>query len=128
MGSSSAFGATSMGHEMPRILVVDDEIEMAMTLADELGDRGYRSLGLGSASEAIRRLRSERFDALITDLRMPGVDGLALLHESLALDPSRPVIVMTGHGALETAMDAARYGAYHYITKPFRFATLIQLL
>jgi DNA-binding NtrC family response regulator len=113
---------------MPRVLVVDDEIEMAMVIADELGDHGYRSLALGSGSEAIRRLRAEHFDALVTDLQMPEVDGLALVHESRALDPSRPVIVMTGYAALQTALEAARQGAYHYITKPFSIATLIHLL
>jgi DNA-binding NtrC family response regulator len=117
-----------MDHAMLRILVVDDEIEMAMTIADELGERGYRSLGLGSGREALRRLRSEHFDAVITDLRMPHVNGLAVLHESRALDPSRPVIIMTGHGALQTAIDAARHGAYHYITKPFSLASLMHLL
>jgi two-component system response regulator HydG len=117
-----------MANAAPRILVVDDEIEMANTIADALTDHGYWSLALGSGREAISSLRSDRFDAIITDLRMPDVDGLAVLHESRDLDPSRPVIVMTGYGALQTALEAARYGAYHYITKPFSLALLAHLL
>ena len=57
-----------------RVLVVDDELEMAAMIVDELGDRGYRAVALRSGQEAIERLRGEHFDALITDLRMPGVD------------------------------------------------------
>jgi DNA-binding NtrC family response regulator len=113
---------------IPRILVVDDEFEMAVMIADELGDRGYRALALRSGREALGRLRHEPYDALITDLRMPDVDGLHLLRESRDLDPSRPVIVMTGHGAIDTAMEANRQGAYHYLTKPFSLSTLVHLL
>src|SRR5580700_5643108 len=99
----------------PRVLIVDDELEMAEMIADELGDRGYRALALSSGREALDRLRRETYDALITDLRMPDADGLRLLRESRALDPSRPVIVMTGHGAIDTALEADRCGAFYYI-------------
>jgi len=112
----------------PRVLVVDDEFEMAAMIADELGDRGYRALALRSGRDALARLRQEPYDALVTDLRMPEVDGLTLLRVSRSLDPSRPVIVMTGHGAIDTAIEADRQGAYHYLTKPFSLSTLIHLL
>ena len=102
-----------------RILIVDDQLEMAETLADGLVDRGYDAVPCGSSAEAARRLEAEAFDALITDLRMPGVDGMGLLALSRSLVPERPVIVMTGYGAIETAVAAIRQGAYHYITKPF---------
>jgi DNA-binding NtrC family response regulator len=112
----------------PRILVVDDEFEMAVMIAEELGDRGYRALALRSGREALKRLHTDQFDALITDLRMPDVDGLQLLTASRALDPSRPVILMTGHGGIGTALEASRHGVYHYVTKPFSPARLVQLL
>jgi two-component system, NtrC family, response regulator HydG len=112
----------------PKIMVVDDELEMATMLAEALGERGYRVLALRSGREALRRMRLEPFDALITDLRMLDVDGLALLTASRALDPSRPVILMTGYGALDTALEASRHGAYHYVTKPFRPSTLVHLI
>ena len=67
----------------PRILVVDDERAMAEMLADGLADRGYQATALASGEEAALRLRDEAYDALVTDLRMPHVDGLALLAEAL---------------------------------------------
>jgi|HubBroStandDraft_2_1064218.scaffolds.fasta_scaffold223512_2 DNA-binding NtrC family response regulator len=111
-----------------RVLVVDDEFEMATMIADELEDRGYTTLALCSGREALMRVQRESFDAIVTDLRMPDIDGLELLRKSQDLDPSRPVIVMTGHSAMETALEANRQGAYHYITKPFSLSTLVRLL
>jgi DNA-binding NtrC family response regulator len=112
----------------PRVLVVDDEFEMAAMVADELGDRGYGAVALRYGREALTRLKNEPFDALITDLRMPEVDGLSLLRASRALDPSRPVIVMTGHMAIGTALEAVNQGAFHYVIKPFNLAHLVELL
>jgi two-component system response regulator AtoC len=111
-----------------RILVVDDEFEMAAVIAEELGDRGYSAVAVPSGEAAIECLRRQRFDALVTDLRMPGVDGLRLLRVSRELDPSRPVIVMTGHGAIDTALETTYHGAFHYITKPFNLVHLVELI
>jgi two-component system response regulator HydG len=102
-----------------RVLVVDDQAEMAEMLAEGLCDRGYDAIACISSTEAGRRLETEPFDALLTDLRMPKVDGLGLLAISRKAAPERPVIVMTAYGAVETAVDAIRQGAYHYLTKPF---------
>jgi two-component system response regulator HydG len=102
-----------------RILVVDDEPAMAETLAEGLGDRGYEAIACSASPDALKRLDAEPFDALVTDLRMPTVDGMGLLARSKKSAPERPVIVMTGYGAIETAVDAIRQGAYHYMTKPF---------
>jgi two-component system response regulator HydG len=102
-----------------RVLVVDDDMDMAETLAEGLGSRGFAALACSSSAEAVRRLESEGFDLLVTDLRMPVIDGLGLLARSREMAPERPVIVMTGFGAIETAVDAVRQGAYHYMTKPF---------
>lgn len=112
----------------PRVLVVDDDFEMAAMIVEELGDRGYGAVALRSGAVAVERLQHEPFDALVTDLRMPGIDGLSLLRASRALDPSRPVIVMTGHGAIDTALEATHHGAFHYLTKPFTLAHLVELL
>jgi two-component system, NtrC family, response regulator HydG len=102
-----------------RVLIVDDNPDLAETLADGLSDRGFEALACSSSVEASQRLVSEDFDALVTDLRMPQVDGMQLLAESRQLAPERPVIVMTAYGAIETAVDAIRQGAYQYLTKPF---------
>src|ERR1700722_8781268 len=87
-------------HEIPRILVVDDRPEMAEMIADDLSERGYDGVATTSGHEAVRMLQTERVDVLVTDVRMPEVDGMALLSLSLQLDPSRPVIMMTAYGTL----------------------------
>jgi len=109
-----------MAERRQRILVVDDSLEMARTLSDGLADRGYDAAAVGSGQDAAQRLTAEPFDALVTDLRMPEVDGLELLALSRRLDPDRPVIVMTAYSAIDTAMESIRRGAYHYLTKPFK--------
>jgi DNA-binding NtrC family response regulator len=109
-------------------LVVDDQLEMAEMIADDLCDRGYEGVAVTSARKALEMLGTDRFDLLVTDLRMPEMDGLALLHASLQLDPMRPVIMMTAHGTMETAVQATGPGAYHYLLKPFRLDVLFRLV
>jgi two-component system response regulator HydG len=111
-----------MSRRRARVLVVDDNLEMARTIADGLGDRGFDAVAVGSGAEAVLRLASaaERFDAVVTDLRMPNVDGLELIAASRRLDADRPVIVMTAYSAIDTAVESIRQGAYHYLTKPFK--------
>jgi two-component system response regulator HydG len=111
-----------------RILVVDDQVDMAETLVESLGDRGYDVTGCGSSSEASMRLESEQVDVLVTDLRMPHCDGMGLLALSRRLSPERPVIIMTAYGAIESAVDAIRQGAFHYLTKPFAIDELVIFL
>ncbi|MGZ3423541.1 MAG: sigma-54-dependent transcriptional regulator [Polyangiales bacterium] len=106
--------------EKPRIFVVDDQLAMAETIADSLVDLGYDAIALDSSVAASERLGTERVDLLVTDLRMPKVDGLELLGRSLALDAKRPVIVMTAYGAIDSAVEAIRRGAFHYLAKPFK--------
>jgi two-component system response regulator HydG len=112
----------------PRILIVDDSLEMARTVSEGLLDRGYDAVPVGSGGEALDRLAAERFDALVTDLRMPKVDGIELLAASRKLDPDRPVIVMTAYSAIDTAVESIRQGAYHYLTKPFKQDELVIFL
>lgn len=106
--------------EPARILVADDNLEMARSVADGLRERGYLATAVGSGREALDCLSRATFDALITDLRMPEVDGLALLASSQQLDPNRPVIAMTAYSAIDIALESLRQGAYHYLTKPFK--------
>jgi len=102
-----------------RVLVVDDDLHLAETLAEGLTDRGLEAVACASSVEAVARLEAEPFEAVVTDLRMPQVDGMELLARSRATAPERPVIVMTAYAAVETAIEAIRQGAYHYLTKPF---------
>ncbi|MGD0838737.1 MAG: response regulator, partial [Polyangia bacterium] len=102
----------------PRVLVVDDNLEMARTLAENLCDRDFAAEAVGSGSEAADRLRQGGIDAMVTDLRMPQVDGLDLLSLSRSLVPERPVLIMTAFSAIDSAVESIRRGAYHYLTKP----------
>jgi two-component system response regulator HydG len=112
----------------PRVLVVDDNLEMARTLAESLCDRDYAAVALGSGAAAADYLKSEKVDALVTDLRMPSVDGLNLLALSRSLAPERPVLIMTAFSAVDTAVESIRQGAYHYLTKPFKAEELALFL
>jgi two-component system response regulator HydG len=109
---------------MPRrIVIVDDKLPMAETLADGLADRGYDARALGSGADALAGLAET--DVLITDLRMPEIDGLSLLERARTIAPDVPVIVMTAYGAIDSAVESIRKGAFHYLTKPFKLDELI---
>jgi two-component system response regulator HydG len=111
-----------------RVLVVDDERAMADMVTDGLSDRGYDAVAVGSSEEARELLRTEAFDALVTDLRMPNIDGLSLMAEARRAVPDLPVIVMTAYGAVDTAIESVRRGANHYLVKPFRLDELALFL
>jgi two-component system response regulator HydG len=108
----------------PKILIVDDNLEMAETLAEHLTERGYEVRIEGGGAAALARVEREPFDAVVTDLRMEEVDGLDLLGALKERDPALPVILMTAFGAIDTAIEAIRRGAYHYLTKPFKLEEL----
>jgi two-component system response regulator HydG len=112
----------------PRVFIVDDDRALAETLSDGLVDRGYDAVAIASSKEAARRLETEDVDALVTDLRMPSMDGLALLELSRRAMPDRPVIVMTAYSAVDSAIESIRQGAYHYLTKPFKVDELALFL
>ncbi len=112
----------------PRILIVDDNLSMAETLADGLSEEGFDAVALAVSTEAAKLLELEPFDALVTDLRMPRIDGLELLKISRAHAPTRPVIVMTAFSAVESAIESIRQGAFHYLTKPFKLDELVLFL
>jgi two-component system, NtrC family, response regulator HydG len=113
---------------LPRVLVVDDNAEMAHTLCEGLADHGYDAVPMASGLEAIALLGRDSFDAVVTDLRMPGADGLQVLAASREQRADRPVIVMTAFSALDTAIESIRRGAYHYLTKPFKTEELVIFL
>jgi two-component system response regulator HydG len=117
-----------MPERKPHVLIVDDNLEMARTLADSLCDRDFVAVAIGSGAAAEDYLKSEQVDALVTDLRMPTVDGLDLLALSRRLAPERPVLIMTAFSAVDTAVESIRQGAYHYLTKPFKAEELVLFL
>jgi two-component system response regulator HydG len=108
-----------------RVLLVDDRVEMAEMVADALVDAGFDAVPVSSGRRALDLLRSEHFDALVTDLRMPDLDGLELLTRAQAESPELPVLVMTAYGAIDSAIESIRRGAFHYLTKPFKNEELV---
>ncbi|MGD0092055.1 MAG: sigma-54 dependent transcriptional regulator [Planctomycetota bacterium] len=104
--------------EARTVLIADDEPLKVLTLEEHLVQAGYKVLTAVSGDAALALLKQQAIDALVTDVRMPGLDGLALLEESMKLDPARPVLVMTGYGDVQTAVQAMKGGAIDYVLKP----------
>lgn len=111
-----------------RILVVDDDAEMRALLVDVLSDEGYAVYELPNGAEALIRLRTESFAAIILDKNMPGLSGLDLLPGLRTICPETPVILITAFGDVSTYMDAMEKGAFEYIFKPFRMEELLLVL
>jgi two-component system response regulator HydG len=107
-----------------RMLVVDDDDEMVAFLREAFEDRGFVVATAPNGATALELARGQRLDVVVTDLRMERFDGLDLLDELLRADPTLPVILMTAFGALETAIEAVKRGAFHYFAKPFRLDEL----
>ncbi len=102
----------------PRMLVVDDQQSMCEMLADTLGPRGYEVEWLTSARQALESLRLDQFDAVLTDLQMPDMNGVEFCQQVNHDDLEVPVVVMTAFGSLEAAVSAIRAGAFDFVTKP----------
>lgn len=114
--------------EKYKILITDDDLGLRELLAEAANSWGYTTAMARDGEEAVRRLRMERFDIVITDLMMPGMDGIALLQKIRELDPGILVIIVTGYSTIETAVKAIEAGAYDYIAKPFRLDELMIVL
>ncbi len=104
---------------METILIVDDEINYTLILAAVLEDEGFETLTANSAQEALATLSESDVDLVLTDMKMPAMDGIDLLECIKKEDADLPVIMMTAHGTVEKAVEAMQKGAYNYILKPF---------
>lgn len=104
---------------MHKILVVDDELNMRLVLAAMLKKEGYEVTAAANGLEALKVLKQEEMDVVITDLKMPKLDGMGLLSQIMDHHAATPVIIITAHGTVATAVDALKKGAFDYITKPF---------
>jgi len=102
-----------------KILVVDDEKLFRVSLCDDLSEAGFQTYGVGSAEEAQEELNRNSYDTVLTDLRLPQQDGVALLSWIRENHPNITVIVMTAYATVQTAVKAIKAGAYDYISKPF---------
>ncbi len=110
------------------LLLVDDEAPFREVIAERLGDHRFRVEQAGSGEEALARLTEFAFDILVTDLRLPGVDGRQILDEAFARYPEIIAIVITGFGTVREAVDVTRLGVEGFITKPFQFDELLHAL
>jgi two-component system NtrC family response regulator len=110
---------------METILIVDDEKNYLLVLQALLADAGYEVITCDNASEALEVITSHDLDLVITDMRMPGVDGMEFLVQLRGLQPEIPVIMMTAYATVEKAVEAMKRGAFDYITKPFKNEELI---
>ncbi|HEX3843688.1 MAG TPA: response regulator [Steroidobacteraceae bacterium] len=111
-----------------RLLVVDDEATQVEALCFTLEDEGYSVSGFTGTGAALAALRAGSFDIVLTDLTMPGMDGIAFLNAAREIDPGLAGIVMTGHGSIATAVDAMKAGALDYILKPFDLRVILRVL
>ena len=102
------------------VLVVDDEESMRHVLAVILRDHGYDVRAVSNAADALKELAEREYDLVLSDVRMPGMDGLALLREARSAQPDLTFIVMSAYGGHDDALEAMKAGAYDYLPKPFR--------
>jgi len=111
-----------------RLLVVDDEAAQVEALCRTLQDEGYSVQGFTGTGAALAALRAGSFDIVLTDLTMPGMDGIAFLNAAREIAPGLAGIVMTGHGTIATAVEAMKSGALDYILKPFDLRVILRVL
>jgi two-component system, NtrC family, response regulator GlrR len=109
----------------PRLLVVDDDTDMLRLLSMRLNSAGYRVSTAGSAESALAKLQIERPQLVLSDVRMPGQDGMALFSEIRLRHPSLPVILLTAHGTIPDAVEATARGVFSYLTKPYDAKVLL---
>lgn len=113
---------------MEKILIIDDDPSILYLLEQVLSLEGYQVLKTENAEKAHSILKTHQVDVVITDVSMPGKSGIQLLKELNQSDPELPVIIMTGVGTMQTAIEASRFDAYEYVTKPFDTEEIISLL
>ena len=109
-----------MTDESPHILLIDDEAIALANLTHVFEKEGYRVSACKDGESGLAEMQKQEFDLVLTDLKMPGIDGMDVLRHIRETTPEIPVIMITGHASLDSAVDAMKAGAYHYISKPFR--------
>jgi len=108
-----------------RVLIVDDEEDFVETLVNRLNRRNLETTGVGRGEEAVARAREQPFDAVVLDLKMPGMDGIETLKEIKKIQPLAEVILLTGHGSMETSIEGMQLGAFDYVLKPIKLEDLL---
>src|SRR5438876_8995114 len=111
-----------------RVLLAEDEVTIAVTLQDALEAAGHEVLHAPDTASAIAILEQQEPDVVVTDVRMPGAGGMAVLQRSIALDRARPVVMMTGFASIDQAVEAMKIGASNYVQKPFRNEAIVSMV
>jgi DNA-binding NtrC family response regulator len=120
---------TEMVHKNPiKLLLVDDEPGYLSVLAKRMAKRNIVAVTASNGNEAIQTLRSIRFDCAVLDLKMEDIDGIEVLKIFKKMDPTMPVIMLTGHGSETAAREGVRFGAFDYLTKPCDLDDLIDII
>ncbi|HMK64715.1 MAG TPA: response regulator [Thermodesulfobacteriota bacterium] len=107
-----------------RILLVDDEVAFANNIAKLISKRGYEVMTVYNGENAIKAVEENEFDVIVLDLKMPGLDGMATLKQIKKRQPQVEVIILTGHGSMDSGIDGIQLGAFDFIMKPVRFDDL----
>ncbi len=112
----------------PRILIIDDEPLMRISISDALKEDGCSVMETDSGAAGLNLIKEAPYDIVITDLRLPDTDGIEVLKSCKRLSPETMVILITAYGSVDTAVEAMKYGAYDYITKPFSMDELLLMV
>ena len=107
------------------ILLVDDEVVFTTNMSRLLTNRGYQVTTVKNGEEAVAALKQKPFDVMVLDLKMPVMDGITTLQQMKTLNLLPDVLILTGHGSMDTAFQAIEMGAYDYVTKPCEIAELV---
>src|SRR5262249_25846931 len=117
-----------MADTQKHLLLVEDEDALRQAIAEQLADRGYRVAQAESGEAAMTRLADFAFDGIVTDLRLPGMDGSALVQAAVNRYPDIVAIVVTGYGTMKDAVEAIKSGASDFVSKPFQIDELLHAL
>src|SRR5580698_4048195 len=103
---------------MPNILIIDDERSIRKTLSEILSYEGYKIEEAVDGEDGLKKFLSASYDIVICDVKMPKMDGIEFLEKARAANPDVPIIIISGHGNIESAVEAVKKGAFDYISKP----------
>jgi DNA-binding NtrC family response regulator len=109
-----------------KILVVDDEKHIRDSCIKLLQRKRFNAIGAGSGQEALDKIKGESFDLVLLDVRMPGIDGIEVLRRAKEIVPDLLVLILTGHGTIDTANEAMKLGAAGFIRKPIAIESLAE--
>ena len=103
---------------MATILIIDDERSIRKTLVEILGFEGYKIEEAADGEEGLKKFQSANYDVVLCDIKMPKLDGIEFLSRATSINADVPIIMISGHGNIETAVEAVKKGAFDYISKP----------